>query len=222
MACYPDAENAPIPKVATVPFTVFKHVSHATCPDTRRSVTTVESSTYGSELVSMRIANENLLGSSLQTMYDGDGLEKHSTLLGDDNSVIVNTQLHVPSSSIKKKHNSVVFHKAREAVAAGFVRTGHALRILLILRRPHQQTSIGLQGLFSTKIQHEGSYEMIVYTLCVIVTQNFDTNCQLHTYIQLMKYQNSYIKHLLQTQRNTHMRVTWERYRRRDVLTFLF
>ncbi len=44
-------------------------------------------------------------------------MEKCSTLLGDNNSVIVNTQL--PSSSIKKKHNSVAFHKAREAVTAG-------------------------------------------------------------------------------------------------------
>jgi len=53
----------------------------------------------------------------------GMDVEKYSILLGDNNSVIVNTQL--PSSSIKKKNNSVAFHKAREAVAAGYVRTGH-------------------------------------------------------------------------------------------------
>ena len=57
----------------------------------------MESSTYGSELVAMRI--------------------------GDNNSVIVNTQLS--SSSIKEKDNSVAFYKARDAVAAGYVRTGH-------------------------------------------------------------------------------------------------
>ena len=42
--CYPDADeyiddNAPEPKVDTVPITVFKDASHATCLDTRRSVT---------------------------------------------------------------------------------------------------------------------------------------------------------------------------------------
>jgi len=74
----------------------------------------MESSTYGSELVAMRI--------------------------GDNNSVIVNTQLssssikekdnsvafiQLSSSSIKEKDNSVAFYKARDAVAAGYVRTGH-------------------------------------------------------------------------------------------------
>ena len=121
---------------------MFKDASHATCLDTRRSVTdifillgnapifsyskrqnTVESSTYGSELVAMRIAIENLLGIRYKLRVMGMDVEKCSTLLGDNNSVIVNTQL--PSSSIKKKHNSVAFHKAREAVAAGHVRTGH-------------------------------------------------------------------------------------------------
>ncbi len=145
--CYPDAEeyideNAPVPKIDAVPITVFKDASHATCLDTRRSVTdifillgnapifsyskrqnTVESSTYGSELVAMRIAIENLLGIRYKLRVMGMDVEKCSTLLGDNNSVIVNTQL--PSSSIKKKHNSVAFHKAREAVAAGHVRTGH-------------------------------------------------------------------------------------------------
>ena len=53
----------------------------------------------------------------------GVKVETTSTLLGDNNSVIMNTQL--PSSSLKKKHNSVAFHKAREAVAARIVRTGH-------------------------------------------------------------------------------------------------
>ena len=145
--CYPYAEeyvdkNAQEPKVDTVPVTVFKDASHLTCLDNRRSVTgilillgnapiffyskrqnTVESSTYGSELVAMRIAIENLLGLRYKLRMMGMNVEKCSTLLGDNNSVIVNTQL--PSSSIKKKHNSVAFHKAREAVAAGYVRTGH-------------------------------------------------------------------------------------------------
>ncbi len=121
---------------------MFKDASHATCLDTRRSVTgiliflenatifiyskrqnTVESSTYGSELVAMRIAIENLLGIRYKLRMMGMDVEKWSTLFGDNNFVIVNTQL--PSSSIKKKHNSVAFHKAREAVAAGYVRTGH-------------------------------------------------------------------------------------------------
>ena len=145
--CYPNAEeyigvNAPVPKVDTVSIVVFKDSSHATCLNTRRSVTgilillgnapiyfysqrqnTVESCTYRSELVAMRIVIKNLLGLRYKLYIVGMDVEKCSTLLGDNNSVIVNTQL--PLSSIKKKPNSVAFHKAREAVAAGYARTGH-------------------------------------------------------------------------------------------------
>jgi len=96
------------------------HASHATCLDTRRSVTgilillrnapiffyskrqnTVESPTYGSELVAMNIAIENLLGLRYKLRMRGMHMEKCSTLLGDNNSMIVNT------------HNSVAFHGCR-------------------------------------------------------------------------------------------------------------
>ena len=131
--CYPDAEEyidkkSPKPKVDTVPLTVFKDASHAACLDTRRSVTwklillgnapiffhskrlnTVKSSTYGSELVAMRIAIENLLGLRYKLRMMGMDMEKCSALLRDNNSMIANTQL--PLSSIKKKHNSIAFHK---------------------------------------------------------------------------------------------------------------
>ena len=53
----------------------------------------------------------------------GMEVEKCSTLLEDNNAVIMNTQL--PSITLNKNCNSVGFHKAREAVAAGFLRTGH-------------------------------------------------------------------------------------------------
>ena len=145
--CYPDAEeyieeNSSEPKVDTVPLTVFKDASHATCLDTRRSVTgilillgngpffyfskrqnTLENSTYDSELVAMRYFIKNLLRLLYKLRMMEMDVEKCSILLGGNNSMIVNTQLS--SSSIKKKHNAVAFHKAREAVAAGYVRTGH-------------------------------------------------------------------------------------------------
>ena len=71
----------------------------------------------------MSIAIEHLRGLRFKLRAMGMHVERCSTLLGDNNAVIINTQL--PSSSLKKKHKSVAFHKAREAVAAGFVRTGH-------------------------------------------------------------------------------------------------
>ena len=53
----------------------------------------------------------------------GIKVEKTSQILGDNKAVIMNMQL--PSSTLKKKHNSVAFHKSREAIAAGICQAGH-------------------------------------------------------------------------------------------------
>ena len=73
----------------------------------------------------MRIAIEALLDLRYKLCMMGMYVEETSTLLCDKNSVITNTQL--PSSNLKKKHNSVAFHKCREAVAAGYLRTAHII-----------------------------------------------------------------------------------------------
>ena len=142
---YPDAEedlpdNAPTPKTRKVIITVYVDASHATCLETRRSVTgyiicigkapvmwyskrqsTVESSTYGSELVAKRIAAEALLGLRYKLRMMGIGFEQTSNVLCDNQSVVIQTQY--PSSSLKKKHNAVAFMKLREMVAAKIIRT---------------------------------------------------------------------------------------------------
>jgi hypothetical protein len=145
---YPDAleavpEEAPVSKnKRLLKLTAIVDASHASDLITRRSVTgyilfigitpikwyskrqnTVETSTYGSELVAMRIALEALLEMRYTLRMLGIGFEERSTMLSDNQSIIINTQL--PTSSLKKKHNSVAYHKCREAVAAGIVRTGH-------------------------------------------------------------------------------------------------
>ena len=71
----------------------------------------------------MRIVIEHLLGILYKLIIMGMEVEKCSTLLGGNNSVILNKQF--PSSALKKNHNLVAFHKTREAVAALFVQTGH-------------------------------------------------------------------------------------------------
>jgi len=122
--------------------TAYVDASHATDLITRRSVTgyilfvgkavvkyyckrqnTVETSSYGSELVAMRIALEAILEIRYKLRMMGIGFQHTSTILCDNQAVIINTQF--PTSSLKKKHNAVAFHKIREAVAAGVIRTAH-------------------------------------------------------------------------------------------------
>ena len=83
---------------------------------------TIETSSYGAELVALRIAIEALIEVRYKLRMMGVPIQQVSSVLCDNAAVIVNTQL--PSSSIKKKHNSVAYHKARETVAAKIIRMG--------------------------------------------------------------------------------------------------
>ena len=70
----------------------------------------MEISTYGSKLEATSIAIENLLGFQYKLRMMGIKVEKYSTILGDNNAVILKTQL--TSSSLKKNQKPVKYHKA--------------------------------------------------------------------------------------------------------------
>ena len=144
---YPDAEEAippdiPKPVGAIARITIWVDADHARDKLTRRSVTgivlmvngmiiktiskrqaTVETSTYGSELVAARIATELAIEFRYNLRMLGVPLDGPVLMLGDNNSVVLNTT--IPSSMLKKKHNAVAYHRVREAIAAGIVRFCH-------------------------------------------------------------------------------------------------
>ena len=137
---YPDAEeelppNMPIAKGAKAKITVYVDADHAHDKVTRRSVTgiilfvngtpvkwvskrqkTVETSTYGSELVAARIAVETIMEYRYNLRMLGVEVDGPAMMLGDNKSVILNTT--VPSSMLNKKHVACNYHRVREAVAA--------------------------------------------------------------------------------------------------------
>ena len=81
---------------------------------------TVETSTYGSELVASRIATELILEVRFMLRSLGVDLDGPTLMLGDNMSVVLNTS--VPSSVLKKKHNAIAYHRVREAIAAKIMR----------------------------------------------------------------------------------------------------
>ena len=112
--------------------------SHAPCLVTRRSVSgivlmlnntilrctskrqnTVESATYGAEMVAGRLAVEQVMDIRYKLRMLGVPVLEASVLIGDNQSVI--TSCSIPSSNLKKKHNSITYHRIRKAVAAGIV-----------------------------------------------------------------------------------------------------
>ena len=128
----------PTPKMKPVNIASIYDASHAPCLVTRRSVSgivlmlnntilkctskrqsTVESATYGAEMVAGRLAVEQVMDLRYRLRMLGVPVSQASLLLGDNQSVI--TSCSIPSSNLKKKHNSIAYHRIREAVAAGLV-----------------------------------------------------------------------------------------------------
>ena len=141
---YPDAveeipTNAPKPRGRPVQITCFVDADHGGDKITRRSRTgvlimvnkapimwhskrqnTVEASTYGSELVAMRLAVEMVKALKYKLrMFGIEILDDETKVFGDNNAVIINTS--VPESTLKKKHHSINYNYVRESVAAGIV-----------------------------------------------------------------------------------------------------
>ncbi len=137
---YPDAEeeiphNVPKSKGKGIKITCYVDADHAHDKLTRRSVTgiivlvnntpikwiskrqkTVESSTYGSEMVASRIATELVIAMRYNFRMLGVPVEGPTLMLGDNQSVIISTTM--ASSALNKKHNAIAYHRVREAIAA--------------------------------------------------------------------------------------------------------
>ena len=144
---YPDAQedippDMPEARGNEAKLICFADSDHARNKVTRRSVTgillminstpitwvskrqtTVEMSTYGSEMVAARIAVDLIMTMRYKLRMLGIKLEKTSTLLGDNMAVVLNTT--IPSSVLKKKHLACAYHRVREMVACGAIRYGH-------------------------------------------------------------------------------------------------
>ena len=134
--------DMPKAKGNTVSITTFVDADHAGDKSTRRSVSgiilyvndnpikwyskrqnTIETSTYGAELVAMRIAVEFIMEFRYKLRMMGMPLHGPSLLFCDNKGVVLNTTL--PSSTLKKKHNAIAYHRVREAVAAKVIQIHH-------------------------------------------------------------------------------------------------
>lgn len=131
--------NAPQPRGNPVQINAFVDANHARNGVTRRSHTgillylntapivwyskaqmTVESSTFGSKFIAMCIAVDLIEGLRYKLRMFSIPIDGPAKVLSDNMAVIQNST--IPSSTIKKKHNSICYHRVCEAVAAGIIR----------------------------------------------------------------------------------------------------
>jgi Reverse transcriptase (RNA-dependent DNA polymerase) len=142
---YPDIHgeiippDMPEPRGKPVQINFFCDAAHATDLVTRRSSTgilfyingtpinwyakrqnTIESSTFGSEFVALKIATEMNEALHYKLRMFGVPIDGPSNCFCDNNSVIQNVT-H-PESTLSKKHNSIAYHKVRESVASEALR----------------------------------------------------------------------------------------------------
>jgi hypothetical protein len=134
-------EDAPFPLGIPVDIACFVDANHAGNVITRRSHTgiiifvqnapiiwfskkqnTVEASTFGSELVALRIARDMISTLRIKLQLFGVPLLGPASVLCDNQGVVKNTS--IPESTLTKKHNSINYHIVREAVAMGMIRVG--------------------------------------------------------------------------------------------------
>ena len=125
-----------------VSINMFCDAAHATCLDTRRSTTgvifylnnapviwyskrqnTIESSTFGSEFVALKIAAEINEALRYKLRMMGVPIDGPTNCFCDNQSVVKNSTL--PHSVLQKKHNMVAYHKVRECVAMKALRIRH-------------------------------------------------------------------------------------------------
>jgi hypothetical protein len=79
-----------------------------------KQLVTIETSTFGSEFVSAKVATETIRGLRYKLQMMGIPINGPTFLFGDNMSVITN--ISIPESVLKKKSNSIAYHCVREAV----------------------------------------------------------------------------------------------------------
>ena len=78
---------------------------------------TVETSTFGSEMVALKNAIELIEGLRYKLRMMGVEIDGSTNIFCDNEAVTKNCL--IPESTLKKKHHSIAYHRNREAVAAG-------------------------------------------------------------------------------------------------------
>ena len=136
-----DPPHMPEPLGKSVVISAFVDANHAGNKVTRRSHTgivifinnamidvfskrqnTVKSSTFGSELVAMRICRDRMSALRIKLKCFGVAIRGPGNVFTDNEAVFKNVSN--PESTLNKKHNAINYHICREAVAAGIMRVG--------------------------------------------------------------------------------------------------
>ena len=101
---------------------IFIYVNNALITWYSKRQNTVESSSFGSEYVALRIATEMVEALRYKLRTFGIPIEGATEILCDNKAVVTNSS--IPTSVLNKRHNAICYHRVREVQAAGTIRVG--------------------------------------------------------------------------------------------------
>jgi len=122
MLCFVDASHASNRVTMRSHSGIFIKLNNAPISWYSKRQNTVESSTFGSEFIALRIATEMCQALRYKLRMFGVPIDGPTLVFCDNQSVTNNVS--VPTSLLSKKHNAICYHKVRECVAAGWLRVG--------------------------------------------------------------------------------------------------
>ena len=122
MACFADADHAGNKVTRRSHTGIMIFLQNAPILAFSKRQNTCESSSYGSELVAMRVARDLVSALRIKLKCFGIPIVGPCSMFCDNMAVVKNTS--IPESVLAKKHNAINYHIIREAVAAGIIRIG--------------------------------------------------------------------------------------------------
>jgi hypothetical protein len=122
MSCFVDTDHAGNKVTRRSHTGVFILLNNTPVIEFSKQQNTCESSTYGSELVVMRILKNMVSALRIKLKCFGIPISGPTNVFCNNNAVVQNTS--IPESTLSKKHNSNNYHIIRKAVAAGIICVG--------------------------------------------------------------------------------------------------
>jgi len=122
LSAYVDANHAGNMKTRRSHTGILVYMNNAPILWYSKRQNTVESSSFGSEYIALRICTEMIEAVRYKLRCFGVPIDGPCDTFCDNRSVVMNSS--VPTSVLNKKHNSICYHRVREAQAAGIIRVG--------------------------------------------------------------------------------------------------
>ena len=119
-SCFVDADHAGCKVMRRLHTGVILFVNKAPILWYSKRQNTVETSTFGSEFCAMKTAIDMIEGLRYKLQMLGIPIAGSTSVFCDNESVVKNST--APKSTLKKRHNAIPYHCAREAQAAGIIR----------------------------------------------------------------------------------------------------